>query len=127
MPGAAHHALNAGQGASTIGVDLLCRSVSLQHWKGIGAIPLGAWALTRRARTPFVAASASALGDDPVVQLGGQRMDLASQLGVRLQLQLRLDEVMVHLRLLKAGLTVLADHHESMCTPCAGQPPLTPA
>ena len=56
--------------------------------------------------------SAPALGEQALVQLGGERVDLAGQLGVRLQLELRLHEVVVGLGLLEGGLTVLTDHHE---------------
>lgn len=51
-----------------------------------------------------------ALGDDAVVQLRGQAVDLTGQLGIGLQLQLQLglDEVVVGLGLLEYRLAVLA-------------------
>ena len=46
------------------------------------------------------------------VELRRQGVDLPGQLGVGLQLQLLLNEVVVGLGLLEGGLPVLADHHE---------------
>src|SRR5262249_42314243 len=68
-----------------------------------------------RANRPCHATRSSALvglGEQAAVQLGGQGMDGPGDLGVGLQFQLLLDEVVVGLGLLECGLPVLADHDE---------------
>jgi hypothetical protein len=50
--------------------------------------------------------------DEAFVQFCCQNMNLASQLGVGLQLELLCPEVMVRLGLLEGRLAILADHHE---------------
>jgi hypothetical protein len=52
------------------------------------------------------------LPDQPIVQLDGEPVDLARQLGVGFEFQLLFGEVMIRLGLLECRLLVLADHDE---------------
>ena len=52
------------------------------------------------------------VGEQVPVDLAGEHVHRAGQLGVALQLELLLDEVVIGLRLLEHGLPVLADHDE---------------
>src|SRR3954451_20728055 len=54
----------------------------------------------------------STLGYHAAMELDGECVDLPGDLGVGLQLQLGLDEVVVALRLLEGGLPVLPDEDE---------------
>jgi hypothetical protein len=46
------------------------------------------------------------------VKFLGQSVDRSGQLGIRLELQFVLDEVVIRLGLLKGRLPILPDHHE---------------
>src|SRR4051794_28818255 len=95
-------------------------------WRAASNLPAAARSASSNGRTSRVTrkwwhrpgAGASDLGrgtvilDQAIMQFGGQRVDRSSDLGVRLELEFLLVEVVVCLRLLKRSRPVLTNHDE---------------